>query len=629
MATASFYGEKKVNGDVYGVKLVCSSVPNAANNSSEVTVKIYLVHGVISIGERKYPTHDCTYGINGVTYTYSTPEIKKASTDTPIVTKTVTIQHDSDGSKTIDVYANFPYNLKRSSDGVRINTVTASGKFVLDIIGRSSAIIDQTFEVEADDESQWFLKVARSANSFWHKATLTIGSLEETTDAFETEIRGTAQKKWLEQMTDSKTGTMNVSVQTYADAGCTEAIGDPVRTTFTVKAPQSAAPTVASGGFQFQKITSNNVNAFIQHHTGIKAVFNAKKVTTVRGAKIASWWVELEGKKYSAPAEYIDDVLQDANISTKTITGTGDITFRLGLTDSRGLEAFGDVTRSVYPYAKPTLKNISVYRCDEAGKADDEGTYIYIRAEAVFSDCDGNNPATLSASVGQIGSTNVDNHELVSGDGMVVGGDIGTKKSYQVSIFVVDKVGSSASYNTTVGTSEVSFHIRNGGKGAAFGKYAESTYDGYVDFAWNIKMQQNKCIYDKNGNEVTGIASGDYITKKIIPSELVTASGQTHDICTITEPGIYLMLVSVSWYPAQNTGQLTAAIRKNGSTSDLVVERSAAYSGLQTSDVMTIEQLDKGDVLQLFIAQTSVNSGLQVGDARFKALRLGAVPKTT
>lgn len=40
MATASFYGENKVNDDVYGVKLVCSSVPNAANNSSEVTVKI-------------------------------------------------------------------------------------------------------------------------------------------------------------------------------------------------------------------------------------------------------------------------------------------------------------------------------------------------------------------------------------------------------------------------------------------------------------------------------------------------------------------------------------------------------------------------------------------------------------
>ena len=154
----------------------------------------------------------------------------------------MTIQHDSDGSKTIDVYANFPYNLKRSSDGVRINTVTASGKFVLDIIGRSSAIIDQTFEVEADDKSQWFLKVARSANVFWHKATLKIGSFEKTTDAFETEIRGTAQKKWLEQMTDSKTGTMNVSVQTYTDVSCTEAIGDPVTTAFTVKAPQSAAP---------------------------------------------------------------------------------------------------------------------------------------------------------------------------------------------------------------------------------------------------------------------------------------------------------------------------------------------------------------------------------------------------
>lgn len=566
MANAEFYGEKKVGSDVYGVKVTCTSAPNVATNSSDVTLEARLIHDDISISKRQYPTHNCTYDIAGTTYTYETPAINKAGkeTDAPIVTKTVTIQHDSDGTKSVDVIFNFPYNLKRSSDGVRVNTVTAGGTFVLDRIGRASTIAEQTREVAANGTGTWHIRMNRASDQFWHKGKIAFGSVTIELPAFAAETSAVIPASWQDQMPNSTSGTAYVTIQTYSDESCTAEIGDEIATTFTVEIPDGAGPTLGDRWATYYKTTSRNVNAYVQGHTKITATFYASRVTPAEGTTIHSWWVILEGKTYTKGAEYKNGVLQDATLTTDIIAGSGTTLFRFGVTDSRGVSRYVDVTKDVYAYSKPRITSVSVFRCDANGNKDDDGTAVAANATMVYSECGGENSATLTFYARQTGQTAYDIEKaLTSGKQSVFTENYNAQKSYEVSIIAVDALGELASYKTVIGTSDVSFHIKKGGKAAAFGKYAES--DNALEVAWDLLAK--KKIIDQNGNEVIGAQlSADVKSKTItVPSN--------HEIATLSyglvtcdtrygtfKPGLYIVIVNTRWLGLSGEGSRALGI---------------------------------------------------------------------
>lgn len=475
MANAEFYGENRFGSDVYGVRLVCSSELDVASNSSRVTIAIYLVHGVISISERKYPTFDCTYGIDGTTYTYNTPAIKRASNDTPIVTKTVTIQHNSDGTKSVYVYANFPYNLKRTADGKRVNTVTASGTFVLDTVPRTSTIGSASTSVVVDGTNTWSVVMRKNSDAFRHRAYLTFGGNAFTHD-FDTRTDIVIPAEWLNLIPTQMESTANAYIQTYSDDSYSTAIGDLIETQFTIKVPSDAVPVLSGGWASVSAYNAGTAAAskdfYVQGYSRALASFDVDKIAPRYGATIdrleLSWGGKTEG------------------VLTPVITAYGNQKVRCTVTDSRGLQSWQEFDIYVYEYFLPTLSNISLYRCNSRGNADDSGTNIYAQASCRFAECGGQNSVSIAVQWKTVSESNwIGAASLDSGVGVVLGdGRIGSDASYNARIIAADEFGNIVSYAALIGTSEVAFNIKDGGKGAAFGKYAERDY--LLDVPWAI-----------------------------------------------------------------------------------------------------------------------------------------------
>ena len=145
----------------------------------------------------------------------------------------------------------------------------------------------------------------------------------------------------------------------------------------------------------------------------------------------------------------------------QTVTGTSGTTALIGsagslkpsvtVTDSRGRSA--TVTGSavqVCAYHQPVISASAVTRCDADGNA------VQVRARY----------RTMGGSWS--GYTT-----LTSGVEKLLGGGLAAAASYEVELSAVDTVGSVRTVRYTAATSQVTLHLRSGGKGAAFGKYSQ------------------------------------------------------------------------------------------------------------------------------------------------------------
>jgi hypothetical protein len=155
--------------------------------------------------------------------------------------------------------------------------------------------------------------------------------------------------------------------------------------------------------------------------------------------------------------------------------------------DRRGRSTYKTTTVTVQPYALPYLTNITAYRSNSSGTAQDEGTYITFKAKANFSSCSNHNSATLSyvlknSSGGTVLSGTFSNNAETT----IGSGNISINSSYKLILTVTDALNESQSYERLIDTSLVSFNIRAGGKGVAFGKYSEHDNELDCNSSWTF-----------------------------------------------------------------------------------------------------------------------------------------------
>ena len=155
------------------------------------------------------------------------------------------------------------------------------------------------------------------------------------------------------------------------------------------------------------------------------------------------------------------------------------------VTDTRGLKSTKDLKITVQTYTRPTLSGISIYRCDSAGVASDTGAYIFFKATGAYSGLSGQNSMTMKCAYRAVGANAWTESTITSGVQSIVGGSLSSTASYEARITAVDRLGNSAEFNALISTAEVAFHIKPGGRGAAFGKYAE--HDNALDLGdWKL-----------------------------------------------------------------------------------------------------------------------------------------------
>lgn len=117
----------------YGVLTVTETATNTANNTSTLSIKLVLKRpSAISSSATK--TASCT--VNGTTYNWSGSI--GGSGDKTLISKTLTVTHNSDGSKSINLSASIALNITWS--GVSLGTISGSGSMTLTKIPRYASV---------------------------------------------------------------------------------------------------------------------------------------------------------------------------------------------------------------------------------------------------------------------------------------------------------------------------------------------------------------------------------------------------------------------------------------------------------------------------------------------------------
>ena len=302
---------------------------------------------------------------------------------------------------------------------------------------------------------------------------------------------------WQNQIPNATTLSVRVVLSTYKGLpqNSSTFIGS-VEKTFTMTLSDDAYPSIGSMG---TTRVANGVPAAITRHVQNKtkcyvAILDAQGAY---GSTITNYTVTGNGQTFN-----------NSSGTFGVFPTAGTVTFTGTVKDSRGRTRTVTISIVVDAYATPTLLNPFAYRSNSSGVADGSGAYAYLKATTVFSSIGGENTATLRGRYGIRGGSYGAWQAMTSGTGLLIGGTLLVTKSYSVQIQVTDLLGGVYTYTTTIPTEDVSFNIRDGGLGAAFGKYAET--DGLLEVAYDVRVNGAfRCLVRKP----TYITTGDMNTQ--------------------------------------------------------------------------------------------------------------------
>lgn len=386
---------------------------------------------------------------------------------------TLEVSHESDGSKTLAVAA---FSGQVWKDTGYLTATAAAQSFQLTAIPRATepvmgaATMGETVRIS----------LPRASSAFTHTLSYVFGSASGAiAENAGTEVLWTVPESLAAQIPDSPGGTGTLTCKTYNGGTL---IGTKT-ISFTATVPQSMKPALTNG---WAEVTYDNsgtkasgIAAWVQGYSKAKALFDSTKIACKQGASIAKYAVTYLGK-----------TVEESPYRTDTISATS-ATVRCAVTDSRGLTAWEDVTVELESYAPPMLVGAALYRADGEGAAADSGTHIAGLATAKFSSIGGRNTATIKGYWKSVGGSYGEGVTLPFGAVGLVTGDveIAADWSYTAKIVVTDSLGNSTEFEENIPTEQVAFHLKEGGKGAAFGKAAEQ--DELLDVAWDARFREN------------------------------------------------------------------------------------------------------------------------------------------
>ena len=440
---------------------------STADNKSTVHMVLYLYANTTGSYNQD---GDAYWSINGkktyYTFSYTSPAWYVLGE------RTEEISHNNDGTKTVTLSGVW---CSAISGGWAPYSLSVSGEVTLPTIPRATTpgIGGVTMGETAH------ISLPRASSGFTHTLRYVFGGAAETIATGVTTGYGWLVPESLAaQIPNAASGKGTLTCETYSGSTL---IGTK-SVTFTASVPGSMKPAVFSGWaavtYDNSGTAAENMAAWVQGYSKARATFDASKVTCRQGAGVSKFSITYLGKTTAGNP-----------CRTETISTTG-ATVRCTVTDSRGLTAWEDFSISLLEYAPPALVGADLFRSDGEGAAADGGTHIAGVARARYSELGGLNSVTLKGYWKSVGGSYGAGETLTVGTMGLVTGDveISADRSYIALLVLTDSLGNTARYEENIPTEKVAFHLKEGGKGAAFGKAAET--DGLLELAedWHLKL---------------------------------------------------------------------------------------------------------------------------------------------
>ena len=305
------------------------------------------------------------------------------------------------------------------------------------------------------------------------------------------------------QLPSKDTGSMTVTLYTYSDSGGTVQVGYPSilgGVSITVPENDDTKPSIEmtlNPDTPCEKFSS----LYLQGISKVKATFEGEGKY---GASIVAYSLQAEGGRYTDPDAsnaYISNILAQSGEST--IVGF--------VSDSRwfGNETIQKINVIAYekPYISPSngYQQVICERCDQDGKASESGTYLHLKGkrnytkintDGIVNTCgircrykpEGGNWSHGSGKGVDVllpTSTATDDFDIVLSNIT-----LDTKRTYVVQLNISDDTGLSSYIEFNIPSEAVEFDLREGGRGAAFGRRAirENTLECEWDALFNGKI---------------------------------------------------------------------------------------------------------------------------------------------
>lgn len=442
----------------HSLKLVWSSVADPNTNTSLVTMSLYYVLGSgasVSIGSRSdaYMTYD---GVN-VGFTANSISFSGAG-ERLLGTTTRTINHNPDGTKTVNVSATYP--MRATISGTYFASVTVSGSAVLDTIPRAS---EPSLSPSTQEMGQAItVNTNRASTSFVHTLEYTFGNQSGT---IATNVG--ASHSWALPLSlanaipNATSGSGTITCKTYNDGVL---IGTKT-VSFTATVPASVVPTISS--ITITEAVAGLAAQFLAY------VQNKSRLNVVTGA----------GGAYSSTISQIRATIQaknytGANITSDIVTASGTVGVAILVTDSRGRTVSQTVNVTVVAYTNPAINSMDAYRVNGSGVPSDDGTSIAIPMNFTIASVNNKNTKSWSLQYRIVGAGTWSN--LASGSVYTYNatytnltGLFNANNSYEIRLTITDYFASIERI-VTISTAFTLLNVNPSGKGFAIGKVSES-----------------------------------------------------------------------------------------------------------------------------------------------------------
>ena len=441
--------------------------------------------------------------LNGSSVYKSNLSFETEGQETTLASGEATIPHDSDGTKTMSVWASFDPN-----NGVHGN-ITISTNYTFDKIPRSTQI--SSLEGNRNLGSLHTVIFNRKVNSFTHQVWYRVFGSDwiDLGKNHTTSVSFTPQLDLARYLPKTSSGVMDICIRTYN--GTTQIGSDVYSNGWYFKIPDSVKPTFTGLSLTDMNTVARQLlsgNDFLQIISDIQVNFN--NASGAYGSTITGYRAEIVNKKM---------VVTKNGGSFGIMNFSGLATIRAYVVDSRGKQSdTKDITINVIEYYAPSF-SFSALRT--RGNPNTLQVLRNARIAPIMQSGKQRNVMSLTFKVSQIGNENfMDDNGSASGNFTSVhtltnsaanmAGNYPSNKSFVIIGKLEDKF-TSVEFSATVATESVVMSYDKNGR-VGIGKVAEFGKPGSLDVLGDIyadgQQVQQFQLTQNNGNSLN--AGGDW-----------------------------------------------------------------------------------------------------------------------
>lgn len=296
--------------------------------------------------------------------------------------KTITVSHNADGTKSIALTAEWDCGFDSSytprhlslSETVTLTTIPRASTATT-----SGSTLGKTLTIT----------IKRASSSFTHKLYYTCGSVKDQLIA---ENVGTSYS-WnappvslAQQAPNAETVALTLTVKTYNGSTYVGAWSTAVK----LAVPSTVVPAL-SVAISDPTGVSDTYGGYVQLRSKVKVDITA---SGAQGSTIKSYSIKVGGIYAATSASGTTDYLPDS----------GELIVACAVTDSRGRTTTKTQSISVLAYRKPAITAISAARCNANGTANRAGTYGKVTFSGAITSLSAKNTAAYAVQYREVGA---------------------------------------------------------------------------------------------------------------------------------------------------------------------------------------------------------------------------------